>query len=541
MDTDLPESGSCRGPAGEEAMKKWCRTFLLSLLLCGALCAGAQAAEHDMLKVGLKYGDSAMSEANLQNYSPFGGYALGYYDSSRSFVQLAALPASYEKITVTQDTTYHVQLAGTFYDYASAAARAAQYGGFAAYDNGTFVVRVGSYGDYSSAQSALYSLGVSGTVAGGSSTGVTVIVTGTSTVLFEFDRSGLDSLGIRPIEAGEKTVTWFRGYRYYGGFEYQRVTGGAISVVNVVDREDYVKCVIPWEMSSDWPIEALKAQAVCARTYAASQTKHRTQGFDVCAGTHCQVYQGTAASSSYSDSAVEQTAGLCLYYNGALVQDAVYYSSNGGASESSVNVWGSEVGYLQGKIDPYEGQVASRIPKYNWSTTYTAAELTNLLNSKGYGIGTVKDLYVSGRTDMDNVYSITFVGTNGERTFTREACRSLLNLRSQRFAISGGSGGSGYSVNESGESVDLSTMRVIDGSGQMKSIAGSAYVITSGGTAALGQSGASGGSGSGSFTITGSGYGHQVGMSQWGAYAMAGLGYSYRDILQFYYTGVTIR
>ena len=522
-------------------MKKWCRTFLLSLLLCGALCAGAQAAEHDMLKVGLKYGDSAMSEANLQNYSPFGGYALGYYDSSRSFVQLAALPASYEKITVTQDTTYHVQLAGTFYDYASAAARAAQYGGFAAYDNGAFVARVGSYGDYSSAQSALYSLGVSGTVAGGSSTGVTVIVTGTSTVLFEFDRSGLDSLGIRPIEAGEKTVTWFRGYRYYGGFEYQRVTGGAISVVNVVDREDYVKCVIPWEMSSDWPIEALKAQAVCARTYAASQTKHRAQGFDVCAGTHCQVYQGMAASSSYSDSAVEQTAGLCLYYNGALVQDAVYYSSNGGASESSVNVWGSEVPYLQGKIDPYEGQVASRIPKYNWSTTYTAAELTNLLNSKGYGIGTVKDLYVSGRTDMDNVYSITFVGTNGERTFTREACRSLLNLRSQRFAISGGSGGSGYSVNESGESVDLSTMRVIDGSGQMKSIAGSAYVITSGGTAALGQSGASGGSGSGSFTITGSGYGHQVGMSQWGAYAMAGLGYSYRDILQFYYTGVTIR
>ena len=525
-------------------MKKWCRTFLLSLLLCGAMCAGAQAAEHDMLKVGLKYGESAMSEANLQNYSPFGGYALGYYDSSRSFVQLAALPSSYEKITVTQDKTYHVQLTETFYDYASAAARAAQYGGFAAYDNGAFVARVGSYSDYSGAQSALYSLGVSGTVAGGSSTGVTVIVTGTSTILFEFDRSGLDSLGIRPIEAGEKTVTWFRGYRYYGGFEYQRVTGGAINIINVVDREDYVKCVIPWEMNSDWPIEALKAQAVCARTYAASQTKHRSQGFDVCAGTHCQVYQGTAASSSYSDSAVDQTAGLCLYYNGALAQDAVYYSSNGGASESSANVWGSEVGYLQGKIDPYEGQVASGIPKYNWSTTYTAAELTSLLNSKGYGIGTVTNLYVSGRTGMDNVYSITFVGTNGERTFTREACRSLLNLRSQRFTISGGSGGGsggGYSVNESGESIDPGAMRVIDGSGQTKSIAGSAYVITSSGTAALGQSGTSGGSSSGSFTIAGSGYGHQVGMSQWGAYAMAGLGYSYRDILQFYYTGVTIR
>ena len=451
-------------------MKKRCRSFLLLLLLCGALCVGAQAAEHDMLKVGLKYGSTAMDEANLQNYSPFGGYALGYYDSSRSFVQLTVLPASYEKITVTQDKTYHVQLSESFYDCASAEARAAQYGGFAAYDNGVFVVRVGNYSDYGSAQSALYSLGAAGTVVGGSSTGVTVIVTGTSTILFEFDQSGLYSLGIRPIEAGQKTVTWFRGYRYYGGFEYQ----------------------------------------------------------------------GTAASSSYSDSAVDQTAGQCLYYNGQLVQEAVYYSSNGGASEDSVNVWGNEVAYLKGKIDPYEAQVASRISKYHWSTTYTAAELTSLLNSKGYGVGTVKNMYVSAFTDMGNVYSVTFVGTSGTKTITREACRSVLNLRSQRFTITGGTGSGGYSVNESGESVDSGSMRVIDGSGSTVSIAGSAYVITSNGTVALGQGAAASSAGSGSFTITGSGYGHNVGMSQWGAYAMAGLGRTYREILQFYYTGVTI-
>lgn len=541
MDADLSKTVCIVGRQGEDAMKKWCRIFLLSLLLCIAMCAGAQAAEHDMLRVGLKYGNEAMDEARLQNYSPFGGYALGYYDSSCNFVQLAALPASYEKITVTQDKTYHVQLSETFYDYASASARAAQYGGFAAYDNGAFVARVGNYSDYGSAQSALYSLGTGGTVVGGSSTGVTVIVTGTSTILFEFDQSGLYSLGIRPAEAGQKTVTWFRGYRYYGGFEYQRVTGGAINVINVVAMDDYVKGVIPWEMSSDWPLEALKAQAVCARTYAACQTKHRSQGFDICATTHCQVYQGTAASSSYSDSAVDQTAGQCLYYNGQIVQEAVYYSSNGGASEDSVNVWGNEVGYLKGKIDPYEGQIASRISKYNWSTTYTVAELTNLLSSKGYGVGTVKNMYVSAYTDMGNVYSVTFVGTSGTKTITREACRSVLNLRSQRFTITGGAGGSGYSVNESGESVDAGSMRVIDGSGSTASIAGSAYVITSSGTAALGQgTAATGGTGSGSFTITGSGYGHNVGMSQWGAYAMANLGRTYREILQFYYTGVTI-
>ena len=378
------------------------------------------------------------------------------------------------------------------------------------------------------------------TFIGGSSTGVTVIVTGTDTILFEFDCGGSENLGILPIETREKTVTWFRGYRYYGGFEYQRVSGGNINVINVVDLEDYVKCVIPWEMSKDWPVEALKAQAVCARTYAVCQTKHRAQGFDICATTHCQVYQGTAASGANSDAAVDQTTGEFLYYSGRLVQEAVYYSSNGGASEDSLNVWGNDVGYLKGKIDPYEGKIASIIPRYNWSTTFTASELTTLLNNRGYGIGTVKNAYVSAYTDTGNVYSVTFTGTSGSKTVSREACRTLLNLRSQRFTIGGGTGENIYSVNDTGESVALGSMSAIDSSGKNSALSGNVYVITSSGTSQLVQRTTTS-SGSGSFVISGSGYGHNVGMSQWGAYSMANLGYSYRDILQFYYTDVSIR
>ena len=203
-------------------------------------------------------GSDAMSAANLQNYSAFGGYALGYFDADGSFKELGALPQLYEKITVTTDTTYHVQLSGTFYDYDDASRTAAQYsGGFAAYEDGAFYARAGSYTSLSAARSAAAQYG--GTAVGGSSTGVTVIVTGTNTILFEFDCGGSENLGILPIETREKTVTWFRGYRYYGGFEYQRVSGGNINVINVVDLEDYVKCVIPWEMSKDWPVEALKA------------------------------------------------------------------------------------------------------------------------------------------------------------------------------------------------------------------------------------------------------------------------------------------
>ena len=210
----------------------------------------------------------------------------------------------------------------------------------------------------------------------------------------------------------------------------------------------YLPGVVRGEMPATFEEEALKAQAVCARTYAVCQTKHRAQGFDICATTHCQVYQGTAASGANSDAAVDQTAGEFLYYSGRLVQEAVYYSSNGGASEDSLNVWGNDVGYLKGKIDPYEGKIASIIPRYNWSTTFTASELTTLLNNRGYGIGTVKNAYVSAYTDTGNVYSVTFTGTSGSKTVSREACRTLLNLRSQRFTIGGGTGEDIYSVND---------------------------------------------------------------------------------------------
>ena len=107
-------------------MKNRCRMFLLSFFLCGALCTFAQATDGDMLRVGLKYGSEAMSAANLQNYSSFGGYALGYFDAGGDFEELGELPRSYEKITVTTDETYHAQLPDAFYDYDDAARAAVE-------------------------------------------------------------------------------------------------------------------------------------------------------------------------------------------------------------------------------------------------------------------------------------------------------------------------------------------------------------------------------------------------------------------------------
>ena len=332
----------------------------------------------------------------------------------------------------------------------------------------------------------------------------------------------------------------------------------------MVDLEDYVKGVIPYEMGGDWPQEALAAQAVCARTFVCGASKHQSlYGFDVCNGSDCQVYYGLgnssgASPSAASDQAVEETAGLCLYYNGALVRDAVYHASNGGATESSVNVFGGEKGYLIGKEDPYEARTS--IPNYRYSVTYTAAELSWILDQKGYSVGTVTDVYISAYTPAGNVKEVTFEGTSGTRKFTGNMCSSIFysstynkSVRSMRFDINGSSAGTtgssgGVYVNNGNTCLpSLDGVSVISGSGYQGVLNGnSASALTSSGTAPVTASGSAatapirGHSSDGTFTITGAGNGHNVGMSQYGAKAMAEMGYGYEEILRFYYTDVTI-
>ena len=387
-----------------------------------------------------------------------------------------------------------------------------------------------------------------------SSTGVVVTRTRTTDILFEFDCSGVHALGVRP--SGRETSTWFKGYQYGGGFEYPRITGGNLNVVNVVGLEDYVKGVIPYEMGGAWPLEALEAQAVCARTFVQGHSKHlRESGFDVCNGVDCQVYNGHgsggAGPSETSDRAVENTAGLCIYYNGTLVQDAVYHSSDGGATEDGANVWGTETGYLKGKADPYEAQTT--VPSNSYSVTYTASELSWILDQKGHSVGTVQDVYVSEYTPLGNVKQVTFVGTGGTKTFTGDDCRMIFysstyqkSVSSMRFDINGRRGGSGgLSVNGTGQLASLDGVSVISGGGTLGTLRGNtASAITSSGTVPVSgeaRQPSSGGSSNGNFVITGSGNGHNVGMSQYGAKAMAELGYSFQEILNFYYTDITVR
>lgn len=549
-------------------MKKllWTLLFLASV---SVFPTTASAGDSNLIKVGLRYGDTAMFAANLEN-AEGEGYQFGWYDQYRNFQTVGSTDETTitmiaaDDIYMNQNGGYspnmpsgshrflggwHVELDG-YRSFEDAYRDARSYNGWPAYINDTYVVHVGSYDNRREADAAAADLGGSAVPSG--DTGVLVTQTRTDRVLFEFDNGGRQAFGVQPVgwDRGGP-VTWFKGYRYKGGFEYPRSAGRNLSVINVVDLEDYVKGVIPYEMNGNWPQAALEAQAVCARTFAKGCTKHAAGGFDVCNSTHCQVYNGLNTATATSDRAVDNTAGNCLYYNGSLVRDAVYHSSNGGATEDAENVWGGKEPYLRGKKDPFEAKTS--IPNYNWSVTYTASELSWILEQKGENIGQVQDVYVSRYTPMGNVDEVTFVGRAGTLKVSGDRCRTIFysstynkSVRSLRFEINGGSNGNhsqGLCVNDAGYPLEtLEGTHVLTSSGMSVLEGSGATVLTASGSEAIsvGKAGDRASNGGGSFTITGTGNGHNVGMSQYGAKAMAEQGYTYREILEFYYTDVTI-
>lgn len=553
-------------------MKKLLMMICLVVSFTALRSPSALALEGDVLKVGLRFGSSAMFSANLEN-AEGSGYAFGYYDEDRSFVELGWTEERAISMTAAGDVylddtgaytktassgrsigAWHVEIDG-FQSFEEARRAAADYGGYPAWIDREYVVRAGDYGSQQEASGAADRLG-EGYAVRSSDTGVLVTVTRTTEILFEFDGGGRRSLGVQP--SGHDTVTWFRGYKYPGGFEYTRTSGGDLQVVNVVALEDYVRGVLPAEMGGGWPAAALEAQAVCARTYACRTSKHAAlYGFDVCSTIDCQVYNGLSGVTAETDRAVYNTEGEKLYYDGYLVQDPVYHSSNGGATEDARNVWGTDKGYLKGKADPYESRAA--IPNYSWTVTYTAAELTWILEQKGYTVGTVQNVYVSAYTPQGNVTAVTIEGSRGTKTVTGETCKSLFysstygkSVRSLRFSINGGgpAASSGDALYASGgvQLSGLSGLAAVTSSGTQVLTEDTCAVLSASGTSTVSASSGGGSTtptptsnNNGNFVITGTGNGHNVGMSQYGAKAMAEQGFTYREILQFYYTDVTIR
>ena len=557
--------------------------------------AWAAESSSDWVRVGLAYGSGALVNANLENNTGFGsGYRLGYFGDDLNFVELARTDAQETQITMikTQNTwvngssysnsdnggsaigCYHVLLERGFSSYQQAASAASPYSdGFVAWIEGEYQVRAGAYTSESAAQAAAQSLG--GTTVGTSSYAVNVTRTGSTQILFQFDGGAALSLGVMPDVTGADSVrTWFKGSRYYGGFRYERIGGGNLTVVNIVDLETYIKGVIPYEMSNSWPLEALKVQAVCARSYAYNNihnSRHSSSHFDVCSTTDCQLYLGAGpTTSSYqanarTDQAVEETAGEYAWYAGQVIE-AFYSSSHGGASESVYHVWGSSLEtypYLCGVMDPYEADMDSKNSYSSWTVSYTSSELAQRLQNYGYntssGIASLTLTY----SDLGNVIQVRVNYNNGESSTIKPnstyGIRSSFGVSSIHFTVNGQGSSSGSSsssgildVNGSGTLEDQDSYVVISGSGTQNQVdREDLYAISgSGSVTSVGEgTDSSSGTPSGtqvtvsgnSYTFQGGGNGHQLGLSQYGAWAMVERGFTYQEVIEFYYPGTYVQ
>lgn len=249
-------------------------------------------------------------------------------------------------------------------------------------------------------------------------------------------------------------------------------------VINNLELEDYLLSVVPSEMPSGWPLEALKAQAIAARSYAiANLSKHGNDGYDMKATVEDQAYAGVSAEHAESTQAVQETRGLVLEYDGKPIS-AFFHSSSGGYTELAQNVWSRPVPYLKAVPD-YDDAA----PNFSWTRSLNVGAAEQALAKSGKDVGALLTLTPVMRGVSPRVRYLMASGTNGTFFISGEEARKLFSLPSTVFNVGGAPD---------------------------------------------------------SYVFAGRGYGHGLGMSQWGAKRLAEAGWAAPDILSYYYKDVTV-
>jgi len=358
---------------------------------------------------------------------------------------------------------------------------------------------------------------------------------------------------IAPLTFADGGLIRYNGRAYRGGICFFPTSNDRMNVINFVDLEHYIAAVVHAEISQSSPMEALKAQAVAARSFAVTNLgRHGSAGFDLCAGTHCQVYRGYQDEFYRTIRATNETAGLVITYNGVPVQ-AFYFKNSGGHTQSSEDVWGGRLPHVVGVQDPFS-------PDFPWTYQVTFQTLSTRLQAAGHQVGSVQSVAIRERNASGAVSVVEISGTSGTVELRNERFRTMLgstNVRSMMFSFGGsestvGAGttsrnillSNGY-ISRQISSEDAVHIIGANGNIEQRNI-GNLYVISNGASVQLGRE-AQGNQErleivtSGSLIIHGMGFGHGVGMPQDSAIAKAGLGYTFEQILKFYYTGIEIR
>lgn len=284
------------------------------------------------------------------------------------------------------------------------------------------------------------------------------------------------------VEAVEGGWVRLEGRPYRGVLHLHRVPGGRLVAVNVLPLEEYVRGVMRAEVAPDWPLEALRAQAVAARTYALYAALTSEQAiYDLTATTASQMYAGAWGEDGRSDEAVLSTRGVVLTYEGMVIP-AFYHSASGGMTEDAVEVWEKRYPFIVGIPDPF----SAGAPHHLWEETLPEETVRRVLAAGGHALGVIQSIETDGRTRSGRIQRLLVRHASGMLTLEAKAFRRLVGaeiLRSTNFTV------------------------------------------LRNGT---------------EFTFVGKGWGHGVGLSQWGAKGMADLAFGYEDILRYYFPLATL-
>jgi stage II sporulation protein D len=351
-------------------------------------------------------------------------------------------------------------------------------------------------------------------------------------------------------EGGDQGLTLLQERAYRGRLQLTSRDGG-LRAINHVSLESYLAGVVGSEMPASWPLEALQAQAVAARTYALAQRRPDAP-FDLKATVASQVYGGVASETPSTRQAVERTRGQVLMHGGDLI-NAVFHSSSGGSTENSGEIWVRQLPYLVSVPDYDQAS-----PVYRWEKSFDPFQLRRAFReTDGLQAIEVLDLSSSGRIRRARI-----LGPAGSLELSGAELRQRLGLRSTlaNFRLLPAPGAAAPDSPPVG--VIGGTLRRLlaaprpappplpDG-GWADPASGAPAAPSSGAPAA--ESAAAVGreapdatapvrpTSLPSLLVSGRGFGHGVGMSQWGALAMAQQGKDYRQILRHYYRGAELR
>lgn len=540
----------------QERLKKYWRFILAAVFItCFYTLTWADSVP-SIIKIGL---ESIYKNSSSINISGQTSLSIGHFNEN-GFMEMGTLPSNQITISSLADEFY--DLGNIFGSYQEAVQFAQNYG------NGAVPVYLSKnmYKVYFPSDIGGLSLAPRGAKRVGiyDSFGSLLMISEQNDCELVF--RGFDSLKNMPLTKVGNTKE-YRGAVGIGG-----TTG--ITPFNYVNIEEYLYGVVPGEMPSSWPQEALKAQAVAARSIAIYQyNRYASSGYNVVDTTTTQVYGGYKAEKVTTNNAVDSTRGEVIRYNGS-VAEALYFSTSGGITEDAKNVWGTDIPYLKAVADTYETEPAQPA----WTRSIALSEIDACLAKAGASIGNAIGVQIVSRTPAGRVQEMNILGNSGSYTLTGENVRSFFgstqegSLKSRLFSFSGAITNVGSTSNMSSNTLSnaAGNLSIISSSGiqevsnnglmvlgsrdmvplenafvartqsgdELVSLTGNSQADSSAGTV-LGSNVANE-TVYGDLIVHGVGFGHGVGMSQSGAKGMANSGFSYDQILKFYYTGVTV-